>query len=69
MARGLLHHRQDTEIVKGPEPVQPSVVGLPVLAGCACTGVGADTARQYTAFTATRNLHAHARGGHVPRVR
>jgi hypothetical protein len=33
------------------------------------TGVGADTARQYTAFTATRNLHAHARGGHVPRVR
>jgi hypothetical protein len=35
MARGLLHHRQDTEIGKGPEPVQPSVVGLPVLAGCA----------------------------------
>jgi hypothetical protein len=41
-------------------------------AACArwvCTGVGADTARQYTAFTATRNLQAHARGGHVPRVR
>lgn len=51
-----------------PEPVQPRVIGLVVLAERS-QGVQRDTARQYRAFTVRRLIQTHAYGVRLSRAR